>query len=957
MKIYRQLLKTPLTTQSFRAGLAWLIFTASAVGGYGQTTNYVGVFTNSATVALWSHAEGDANTETYLATDAPTNGPSTGCMVYTATYGPSEGFSAIGKNVSGLNVSNYAALEMDVKVDPGQAEYDTYGNSCNSFEVGVNYGPSQNQSLYTVPPIAPTAAYNGWQHLIIPVANIDGGNVTNWGDIDELIILPDDNYFPTNGNMILRMANIMFTSPAPVPAVPTISINAGGAIRTADTRWFGINSGVYDADFNLQDTPPEMSKAGYQSLRFPGGSMADYYNWASNYTGSQTYYMNNDFTNFARVATNIGAAPYSFITVNYGTGTPAEAAAWVAFSNVTNHYGFKYWEIGNECYADPGETDSNTPPWDPYEYATRAATYITEMKAADPTIKCGVVVAPVGNEVGYSNDYTNNPATNLVTGQVLHGWTPVVLGTLYQLGVMPDFVIYHWYPENNAVSPDNDASLLAWQSNDGDMPAVGAAAELRAEITDFLGPGGTNVEMCITEHNSEEGTPGMQSVSLVNGLYYADSLGQLMQTEFNGSTWWQLHDGGPPAAGGTMTGVYGWRQYGALGVMWPLSSGFPLTNRFPQYFAAEMISRFIRAGDTVVSASCNNPLVSAYSALRTNGDLTLMAINKSSVSNYTVNIVITNFVPVSTATNYSYGMPNDNAAEAANDNCDITTNVISGVSTNFNYTLAPYSINVFSFVPAPTPVFYGLGDYTIPYGTAGVPLSGTVSTNGTYPPSGTAVTVTINGNAQGTTISDSTGDFSFNYNGTGLPAGATPYVVTYSSAAGGGFNSAISTNSTLTVNQLPVVLTGSEGYNGTTTVSASILSVSNLVGGDNVTLSGSVGLASGNVGAESITSFSGLTLGGTAGPDYTLAGASGTVTITGSGVILGGVSVSPDGTQFMFSYPTVLGQSYQLEYSTNLSSGVWLPMGGPVTGTGAPVSVTNSISSSMQMFFILSITP
>jgi hypothetical protein len=72
---------------------------------------------------------------------------------------------------------------------------------------------------------------------------------------------------------------------------------------------------------------------------------------------------------------------------------------------------------------------------------------------------------------------------------------------------------------------------------------------------------------------------------------------------------------------------------------------------------------------------------------------------------------------------------------------------------------------------------------------------------------------------------------------------------------------------------------------------------------------------------------------------------------------IGGVSVSPDGTQFIFSYPTVLGQSYQLEYSTNLSSGVWYPMGSPVTGTGAPVSVTNSIGSSMQMFFILSITP
>jgi hypothetical protein len=278
-----------------------------------------------------------------------------------------------------------------------------------------------------------------------------------------------------------------------------------------------------------------------------------------------------------------------------------------------------------------------------------------------------------------------------------------------------------------------------------------------------------------------------------------------------------------------------------------------------------------------------------------------------------------------------------------------------GGTAGSNYTLTGASGTV-TITALPTPVFFGLGDYTIPYGTASIPLSGTLTTNGTYPPNGTAITVTINGNAQGTTISDLTGDFSINYITTGLPAGATPYVVTYSSALGGGFNSAISTNSTLTVNQLPVVLTGTEAYNGATTASAAILSVANLVGSDNVTLNGSVGLGSGNPGAEPIVSFAGLTLGGTAGPSYTLAGASGTVTITAAGELLGGLSVSPDGTQFIFSYPTVSGQTYQLEYTTDLSSGAWLPMGSPVTGTGAPVSVTNSISSSTQMFFQLSIT-
>ena len=153
--------------------------------------------------------------------------------------------------------------------------------------------------------------------------------------------------------------------------------------------------------------------------------------------------------------------------------------------------------------------------------------------------------------------------------------------------------------------------------------------------------------------------------------------------------------------------------------------------------------------------------------------------------------------------------------------------------------------------------------HTNAYG-APVALTGTVSTNGAYPASGTVITVTINGTPQTTTLSDSTGDFSINYNTTGLPASATPYTVAYSSPAGGGFNAATNTSTTLTIVARPQ---------------------------------------------------------------------------------MGDISVS--GTQFIFSYPTVLGQTYQLQYTTDLSSGVWFPAGSPVPGTGAPVWTTNSIVSSI----------
>ena len=98
-----------------------------------------------------------------------------------------------------------------------------------------------------------------------------------------------------------------------------------------------------------------------------------------------------------------------------------------------------------------------------------------------------------------------------------------------------------------------------------------------------------------------------------------------------------------------------------------------------------------------------------------------------------------------------------------------------------------------------------------------------------------------------------------------------------------------------TINVLPVTLSGSRNYDGTTTANASILKVSNEVTGDNLMLSGSVTLAGKAPGSENITSFSGLTLGGTPAADYTFTGATGSVTINALPVTLSG-SRNYDGT-------------------------------------------------------------
>jgi hypothetical protein len=378
------------------------------------------------------------------------------------------------------------------------------------------------------------------------------------------------------------------------------------------------------------------------------------------------------------------------ITVNYGSGTAAEAAGWVRLSNVTNHLGFKYWEIGNEIYGT-WETDTNRFPHDPYTYAVRAADYFKQMKAADPSIRIGFVAAP--GEDSYSNGYTSHPALNPRTGQTHYGWVPVMLTTLKGLGVTPDFLAHHRYPEfTDSAHPsnsDSDPFLLqcstAWFND---------AAHLRQEISDYFGPAGTNIELLCSENNSDAGAQGRQSTSLVNAVFYADSLAQLMKTEFNSFIWWDLRNG-TDKTGCFDPELYGWRTYGDLGMINGLST------RHPTFYAAKLMRSFVAPGEQVLTASSDYPLLSAYAARHTNGALSLLVLHKDPTTNFTAQISVNGFSPDTLGTISSYGIPQDQAARANGSASaqDISTNALPGVSGTFTYTFAPLSINLLTLVP------------------------------------------------------------------------------------------------------------------------------------------------------------------------------------------------------------------------------------------------------------------
>jgi autotransporter-associated beta strand protein len=81
--------------------------------------------------------------------------------------------------------------------------------------------------------------------------------------------------------------------------------------------------------------------------------------------------------------------------------------------------------------------------------------------------------------------------------------------------------------------------------------------------------------------------------------------------------------------------------------------------------------------------------------------------------------------------------------------------------------------------------------------------------------------------------------------------------------------------------------------------------------------------------------------------NYTFSFVDGTLTVFAVPQ-LSTVGVSANG--FVFNFPTVAGQQYQVEYSDNLGSGTWTPLGQPIAGTGSSVNVTNTISVPQRFF-------
>ncbi len=410
-------------------------------------------------------------------------------------------------------------------------------------------------------------------------------------------------------------------SAAATPA--TITVDPATQLGVVPTGATGVNAPAWNPYLTAPITVPRLWQARIGTLVWQVGPATDLYDWKTGKLkpdpapegrpwgfplDGPLMTPKYSFDEFAQRARAAGAE--MTVRVNYGTGTPEEAAAWVEYANKARHYGVKRWEVGEEMFINgylgvpwmpDGHADKS-----PAAYATNVLQFIKAMKAVDPSIEVGVDLAPAAAPTS-----------------AYWKWNETVMSIV---GSAPDFADLHYYQ----VAPTDEA-LMTRASN-----APATIARVRALLDANTAPG-DHINLVVGEANSNTfATP--QQVRFANAVYLADFGATLFENGVSGFDWYALYNG---AEGDHTTGL------SDLGL---LSSGEcldgicqpPVGTPYPPFHGMRLLGTAMAAGDVMLKSSSSDPLIAVH-AVRRNGDLVLLLLNKSPSTTYVGNLVTPGF--------------------------------------------------------------------------------------------------------------------------------------------------------------------------------------------------------------------------------------------------------------------------------------------------------------------------
>jgi hypothetical protein len=534
------------------------------------------------------------------------------------------------------------------------------------------------------------------------------------------------------------------------PVAPTVSAASAATAVRLSAAPLGIDIAPWDSLYSSSATygavQSLLKAAGIGQIHYGGGVTADQYDWQTNtdigncagtatseFTAACAYSPALDFSLLSAHARALGAQ--TFATVNYGSGTPGLAAAWVKQAKATSGQAVAQWEIGNEsygCWEDNNWLAGAPENYAGYQpnvgatcpmnsqglasgiatmassYAANAGQYMRAMKAADPSAQLGVP---------WAFDET-------VPGAAVGGsdtWNNTVLGADARY---ISFVDAHWYPFGFPGDPGVNGNPTDQQIIQSVEQIPAEYAKIRAELNAY--------------DPSASVTVGETGVSYLATTVPCRPAGALF------------------AAGDALS----WLAAGAKSVdWWPLDTNANLGNTCvnPEeamftstgqpttpYAGYLLASALARPGAQLSALATSDPASAlAFQSLLPNGQVAVALINTSTSAPEKVSVA-TSLTGNLTTLSYSAGDQN-----AAN------TKIVAGTTTAGavagGVTLPAESILVLETLkPSALTLGTSSAGNTLPAGSK-VTVKGTLTLNGTPAPAGVPVTIDRQGSGGGAT--------------------------------------------------------------------------------------------------------------------------------------------------------------------------------------------------------------
>ncbi len=322
--------------------------------------------------------------------------------------------------------------------------------------------------------------------------------------------------------------------------------------------------------------------------------------------------------------------------------TPSQYSSWATTDGVYDFnnaflaidridpVGIKYWEIGNECfgtgyygggngyalnYALPydGTNRDDNQALSPAAYGQQVNEFVAAMKAVDPTIKAGAILATPPGDYSWSyadlNDNGRKDANEPYWNDEVLSHTDTSHG---KVADNVDFVVVHWYPW---FAQGDDAGILNAPRTTiprmihGTTTGIdtGSNAGLRDSIATWRTDGDANaLEIFVTE------TDGAGYVPAVDGLFAADEYATFFENGVSNVDWLELH------------------------------SSFLDGNNGPDYaaFGVQAVHLLAEVGDEFVSTTTTESDVRIHASQRADGSVAVMVLNMNTSGTRTVNVSI-----------------------------------------------------------------------------------------------------------------------------------------------------------------------------------------------------------------------------------------------------------------------------------------------------------------------------